>query len=161
MGNSFCHDPLGSVPVYETLRGTRVGVVKLVIGLLYLLMMLLTIRWVQASERRARATFHPDATSSVIFPPFVKILWLSALSNAFIGFLMLFVPVEITGDDTHNNLSISVLLYPLAWGLQHFVVEGVACMLMQKGCGVGAARAAFRQVQRERADLYLRLIASH
>ena len=58
---------------------------------------------------------------------------------------MLFVPVEITGDDTHNNISISVLLYPLAWGLQHFVVEGIACMLMQKGCGVGAARAAFKQ----------------
>lgn len=81
----------------------------------------------------------------MIFPPFVKILWLSALSNAFIGFLMLFVPVEITGENTHDNLSISVLLYPLAWALQHFVVEGVACMLMQKGCGVGAAKTAFKQ----------------
>ena len=94
---------------------------------------------------QARTTFHPDATNTVIFPPFVKILWLSALSNAFIGVLMLVVPVEITGDDTHANLSISVLLYPLAWALQHFVVEGIACMLMQKGCGVGAARAAFKQ----------------
>jgi hypothetical protein len=93
---------------------------------------------------QARTTFHPDASNTVIFPPFVKILWISALSNAFIGFLMLVIPVEMTGDSTHDNLSISVLLYPLAWAMQHFVVEGVAFMLMQKGCGVGAARSAFK-----------------
>jgi hypothetical protein len=111
-----------------------------------LLVSVLLIYWLFCfpSCVQARTTFQPDATNTVIFPPFVKILWLSALSNAFIGVLMLVVPVEITGDNTHNNLSISVLMYPLAWALQHFVVEGVACMLLQKGCGVGAARAAFK-----------------
>ena len=97
------------------------------------------------SSLQARTTFHPDATNTVIFPPFVKILWLSALSNAFMGILMLTIPVEITGSDAHENISITVLLYPLAWALQHFVVEGIAFMLMQKGCGVGAATTAFRQ----------------
>lgn len=102
------------------------------------------IKRVVFSVCQARTTFNPDATSTVIFPPFVKILWVSALSSAFIGLLMLLVPVEITGEEAHDNLQITRLLYPLAWGLQHFVVEGVAFMLLQKGCGMGAGRKAFR-----------------
>ena len=47
MGGGFCFDPLGSFPVYDTLENTRVGVVKLIIGILYFVMMLFTIYWVK------------------------------------------------------------------------------------------------------------------
>jgi hypothetical protein len=50
----FCYDPLGSASVYETLEGTRVGVVKLVIGALYLVMMFITIGWVKMNETKVR-----------------------------------------------------------------------------------------------------------
>ena len=48
----FCHDPLGSVPVYDTLEDTKVGVVKLIIGILYLCMMFITIVWVNRNEKK-------------------------------------------------------------------------------------------------------------
>lgn len=51
---SFCHDPLGSVPVYDTLENTTVGVVKLIIGILYFVMMFITIGWVKMNEKKVR-----------------------------------------------------------------------------------------------------------
>jgi hypothetical protein len=50
----FCHDPLGSVPVYDTVKDTQVGVVKLIIGILYLVMMFITIGWVKMNEKKVR-----------------------------------------------------------------------------------------------------------
>ena len=49
--SNFCNDPLGSAPVYETVKETRVGVVKFIIGIIYLGMMFITIGWVKMNER--------------------------------------------------------------------------------------------------------------
>lgn len=56
----YCHDPLGSVPVYDTVRDTEVGVVKFIIGILYLIMMFITIGWVKLNENKVRVKRERD-----------------------------------------------------------------------------------------------------
>ena len=50
--SDFCVDPLGYAPVYDTVKGTKVGVVKFIIGILYLFMMFITIFWVKRNEKK-------------------------------------------------------------------------------------------------------------
>lgn len=136
----FCSDPMGAFPVYAVHDGLQVGLFTMLIALLYFFMMFVTIGWVKLNEKKAREEFSPMAVKSVMFPPYVNILWVTAFSNAFIGFLFLVVPVKITnGDDDASEY-----LYPIAWAIQHFVIEGIAFMFMRKGCGVDAARQTFR-----------------
>lgn len=136
----FCSDPLSAYPVYTVYDDLEIGLVKVVIALLYFCMTFVTIGWVKLNERKAREEFSPKAVNSVIFPPYVRILWVSAFSNAYIGFLFLFVPVRITAQDKDA----SEYLYPIAWAIQHFVIEGIAFMFMQKGCGIGATRTSMK-----------------
>lgn len=129
---------MAAYPVYKTYDEIEIGFLKLIIALLYFFMMFVTIGWVKLNEKRAKQEYSPRAVSSVIFPPYVSILWVSALSNAYIGILFMFIPVRINGSDSDA----SEYLYPIAWSIQHFVIEGIAFMFMQKGCGIGAARRA-------------------
>lgn len=135
----FCDDPANAHPVYATLANEEIGLLRVLIGGGYLAMLAVTIAWVKTSERAAARELTPRAVESVIFPVYAQILWLNVICNAYIGVLLLFVPVSITGD----SRDISRYLYPLSYSLQHFIIEGVAFMLMQKGCGVGAAKRAF------------------
>lgn len=135
----FCDDPTNAFPLYTTFSGEDIGLIRVVIGCLYVLMLGVTIAWVKISERAAAREMTPRTVNSVMFPIYTKILWLNVLCNAYIGVLLLVVPVSI-GD---SNSDISRYLYPLSYSMQHFLIEGVAFMLMQKGCGVAAAKNAF------------------
>lgn len=134
----FCKDPLSAYPIYTSFT-QDVGVVKFIIALSYFTMMLVTMFWLRKQQRNAEKG-DSKAVHSVLFPFYTQLLWLSAISNMYLGLLMLLIPVEITGD----NSGMSNLLYPSAWAVQHFVVEGIAVMLMQKGCGRGSAVKAAR-----------------
>ena len=136
----FCDDPSNAYPLYETIANEEIGLVRVLIGVFYTLMLLVTIAWVKINERAAAKELSPHAVHSVMFPVYTQILWLNVICNAYIGVLLLFVPVSITG----NSTDISLYLYPLSYSMQHFIIEGVAFMLMQKGCGVGSAKKAFR-----------------
>lgn len=136
----FCDDPSNAYPLYTTIANKDIGFLRVLIGVIYVLMLVVTIIWVKSNERVAAKEQTHHAVNSVIFPVYTRILWLNVICNAYVGLLLLFVPVSITD----NSSDISRYLYPLSYSIQHFLIEGVAFMLMQKGCGKGAARKAIR-----------------
>lgn len=139
---SLCEDPLYYYSVSNFLPhviNEKVGVFAFIIAILYLVMTMLTIFWINLQERFVRNNdSNGDSVKSVIFPIFTLILWLSALSSAYIGVLMLFEPIN---THTHNH-NYTPWLYALAYTLQHAVIEGIAFLFMQKGCGVHGAKQA-------------------
>lgn len=133
----FCENVLELYPVGQPILPGNVGILKLIIGILYMAMVGITIYWIHYQEKMAR-NGDEGAVKSVIFPIFTKMMWMSAFSSLFIGILLIFVPAHVT----NSNSGFKIILYPLAWTFQHAVIEGIAFMLMQKGCGVHAAKTA-------------------
>ena len=135
----FCDNVMEWYPIGVHTLGHHVGVIRLVVVILYVMMMSLTIFWIHLQEHNARMG-DSKAMKSVIFPIFVRMMWLSAFSNFTLALLMLLVPVDFTS----TNSTAATVLYPLAFSLQHAVMEGIAFLLMQKGCGNFAAARAGR-----------------
>lgn len=109
---------------------------KLILGICYFSSAVITVLWLRLLEKQ---NFH--RVESAIFPAFIKLVWLSLLGNAYVGILIIFVPVTIN----QNNSIQACVLYALAWALQHFAIEGIAFMFMQKGVGFYAAKTATKK----------------
>jgi hypothetical protein len=131
----FCDNPLESWVIGMSFFGNdQVGIIKLIVGLLYILMAAITIGWINIQARNARNGDN-DAVKSVIFPIFTIMMWVSAFTSISVALVILFVPVDLTSRNDSN----ARWLYPTVFTLQHIVLEGVAFLLMQKGCGKYAA----------------------
>lgn len=119
-----------------------IGSLMMIYGGLHILMSLITISWIKRKEYEARheTKVAEDAAKSVIFPVFVQFLWLSIIVNIMAGLIVIFVPL----DPINQNNTETSLMYSLMWAAQHVVIEGIAFLLMQKGCGQHAARQAAR-----------------
>jgi hypothetical protein len=137
----FCTDLSGYYPVHDYIPGlqTNIGIVLLAAGLLNVFMSLVTVFWIRRQRYLAQEeTDNDEAVNSVIFPVFVRLLWLSVTVNIFSGILVILVPLHRAGENT----PITSALYGFLWAMQHGVLEGVAFLLMQKGCGQHAAKRA-------------------
>lgn len=78
---------------------------------------------------------------SVIFPIFVDVMWTNSFLNFTVGVLLL----TIEDPDTYAHPSLkSTVVYSVIWGLQHFLIEGVAFLLLQKGLGLNSALKAIK-----------------
>jgi hypothetical protein len=110
----------------------HVNVIRLLIGILYLIMMNVTVIWIYIQKRNAMAGDNM-AVESVIFPLFINIMWILAASDFLIGILIIFLPINLDGD--HPISTLALVLYPIGFTSQHAVIEGVAFLLLQKGCG--------------------------
>jgi hypothetical protein len=131
----FCENPLESFVLGVSFFGNdQVGVVKLVVGILYIVMAGITVGWINIQSRNARRGDN-EAVKSVIFPIFTVMMWVSAFTSLSVALVILFVPVDLTSRNDSN----ARWLYPAVFTLQHIVLEGVAFLLMQKGCGKYAA----------------------
>lgn len=131
----FCHNPLENFPIGVTFFGNdQVGVIKLIVGILYILMALITVLWINIQAHNARRGDN-EAVKSVIFPIFTIMMWISAFTSLSVAIVILFIPVDLT----ERNDTSARYLYPAVFTLQHIVLEGVAFLLMQKGCGKYAA----------------------
>lgn len=132
---SFCENPLESWVIGVSFFGNdQVGIVKLIVGILYILMALITVLWINIQSHNARRGDN-EAVKSVIFPVFTVMMWISAFTSLSVAIVILFIPVDLTA----RNHSDARYLYPAVFTLQHVVLEGVAFLLMQKGCGKYAA----------------------
>lgn len=115
----------------------HINLLRLIIGLFYILMMNVTVVWIYHQKRSAEKGDNV-AVESVIFPLFINIMWVLAISDFFIGMLIILVPVNV-----HENVTkLALALYPLGYACQHAVLEGVAFLLLQKGCGYYGSRQA-------------------
>lgn len=135
----FCTNLSGYYPVHDYIPGlqTNIGIVLLVAGLLNVFMSLVTVFWIKRQSYLAQEeTENADAVKSVIFPVFVRLLWLSVAVNTFSGILVILAPLHRAGQNT----ALTSALFAFVWAMQHGVLEGVAFLLMQKGCGQHAAK---------------------
>jgi small-conductance mechanosensitive channel len=138
----FCENPLDAFHLGVVFfRNSDVGVVKLIVGLLYICMACVTVFWIHLQAYYARQGDN-EAVKSVIFPIFTAIMWASAFTSVSVALVILFVPVDLT---KHSN-SHARFLYPIVFSMQHMVLEGVVFLLMQKGCGKYAALKAGRMI---------------
>jgi hypothetical protein len=128
IGVMFCRNLLDST--VEISSSTHVNMARILIGVLYLIMMNVTIIWIIKQKRMA---FRGDnlAVESVIFPLFLNIMWLLALSDCYIGLLIIFLPLNLNEDISNTQF----ILYPIGYIIQHAILEGIAFLLLQKGCG--------------------------
>lgn len=74
----------------------------------------------------------------VIFPIYLPFLWFSALSDSFVGLVILFCDISYRGTNPWPQ----AIAASTAFSLQHFVIEGTAFVLMQYGCGYQAVKQA-------------------
>lgn len=132
---SFCDNPLENWVIGVSFFGNdQVGIFKLIVGILYIVMALITVLWINIQSHNARRGDN-EAVKSVIFPIFTIMMWISAFTSLSVAIVILFIPVDLT----ERNRSDARYLYPAVFTLQHIVLEGVAFLLMQKGCGKYAA----------------------
>lgn len=137
----FCTDLSGYYPIHDYIPGlsTNIGLVLLVAGLLNVFMSLVTVIWIRRQRYLAQEeTDNDEAVNSVIFPVFVRLLWLSVTVNIISGVSVILVPLHRAGENTPATAAI----FGFVWAMQHGVLEGVAFLLMQKGCGQHAAKRA-------------------
>lgn len=142
MSNAFCSDALTFYPIDGIIKGlppNQIGLLMAISGILNIFMSLFTVIWIKRNEYEAQLdNGREDAAKSVIFPVFVVVLWLNVLANSYAGVIVALVPINPIGI---NDFKFS-WLYASMYALQHTIIEGVAFLLMQKGCGYHAGKAA-------------------
>lgn len=135
-----CVNILSYYPIQSFIPGcpNTIGIFMFILGAIYILMSLLTIAFIKSQE--FKASKQDSEVVSNIFPIFVNVLWLSALASIVAGIVVCFVPF----DPINGNNILSASLYAFMSSFQHAVIEGIAFLLMQKGCGQYAAITAFK-----------------
>ncbi len=141
LSKGYCEESLQYYPLQDLIPGvlSDVGLLMLFSGLLNIVMSALTIVWIKRNEIEAQSEgAREEAAKSVIFPVFVKVLWASAIINVYAGITMSLLPIR----PEKSNDSVSATNFALVRALKHCVMEGVAFLLMQKGCGSYAVKRA-------------------
>ena len=116
-------------------NGPYISLVTVALSFIYIAMGFVIIYFIKIQERNARLG-DSTATKSVIFPVFVSCLWLNAIINVYIGIIFI-------SDVWMKDSLIPALLFAVAFGLQHCLVDGVAILLMKKGLGWDGVKTAF------------------
>ena len=139
MGHNVCSDFYSSYPASDYLPGVfgNVGIGGIVIGFVYFLSSAITIAWIRTQQQNALRGME-GAAKHVIFPIYLPIMWISALSDAFRGLVIFFVKTSVNGPTSWEDS----IIVAAAFGIQHFVIEGIAVILIQYGCGKRAIRTA-------------------
>jgi hypothetical protein len=139
--STFCDDALTYYPIDKIIPGlppNEIGLLMAISGILNIAICIITIIWIKYNEIEAQWYYGDDAVQSVIFPVFVVVVWANILSNIYAGFIVALVPINPIGS---NNLVFSCL-YASMTASQHVILEGIAFLLMQKGCGYHALFSA-------------------
>lgn len=132
---SVCTNILEFYPINRFIPGAPddIGFFMLVTGAINVFMSLLTLVWIKTQESLAQK-YGGEGVRSVVFPIFVKVLYASAICNIYTAGIVTFVPLKATGD----NEGLTSVLYATMWTLEHGILEGIAILLMRKGCGMQA-----------------------
>jgi hypothetical protein len=139
MADAFCENLVdyGNVKIFTN---DEIGAVMIVLGACYFFMSLLIMFFINYQEKQALRG-DDRAVQSVIFPIFVKMLWMNAIINIYIAMIMIcfdFNPYEVSSNEG------GVWAFAIMYALQHWLIEGVAILLMQKGLGRNAAFRSLR-----------------
>lgn len=133
----FCTNFFSDYAVARYARGGQIGIFMIISGLMYFLTSGIILYWIKRQQWYAMQG-DQEAVKAVIFPLYVKVLWLNFFANMMFGVVI--ITMEPPSD--HSLPPGTAIIYGLTWGVQHFVIEGVAFLLMQKGLGNYAAKTA-------------------
>ena len=122
--NTFNHPP----------RFLGMGYMRLLAAFLFLSLAASTLFFVFLQRKLAAASSR-KGSSSAIFPAFENFLYLLIVVNIYTGVLILSTDYEVGGKITYVNF-----LFAVAISFQHVISEGIAFMLMQRGCGYYAIK---------------------
>lgn len=125
--NFFSFDALGGTSLYGVLLSS-----------MYLFNVSLTLYWIFIQTRNAQRGIEA-AAQYVIFPQYTKILLCSALADLVLALLWLFLKDAFYENRTDFGIACAVAA---SYAFQHFVLEGLAALFMQYGCGTDATRKA-------------------
>ena len=82
-----CHNILSVYPIYRLSEyHDQIGVFLFVIAIIYLVNSFIILYWIKKQEDAAKLGDH-KAVKSVIFPVFVDVMWLNAVSNSCVYYL--------------------------------------------------------------------------
>jgi serine/threonine protein kinase len=93
----------------------------------------------QSQQRRFLESVMPQGqsrSSLLVLPVYRWALWGLALTDLMQGVANVIIKLKTPG----GNLLSTSLIFGFAWGSYHFVLEGIAFLLMQQGCGRFALR---------------------
>jgi hypothetical protein len=137
----FCTHLLSVNPTGTSLSLNHNGIVPFIGGIFDLLSTLLVIFWINTSEIQARkgGADGDRAAKSVIFPAFKQFLWLSLVVYLWEG-----LTEAIMSPDRMDNGMGSAVYIASFNSIRHCVIDGVAFLLLQRGCGKNAARTALK-----------------
>lgn len=96
------------------------GILLLFSGLLNCIMSIVTIYWIKQNEFSAEYDVlvkQEEAIRNVIFPVFVKVLWLSAIINVYAAIVTLLIPQvpNNTGKDSYYCCNVVHIPYRERW----------------------------------------------
>ena len=134
---NFCEDIYTWNSLRRYLPGVEsdVGIGGLILGVVYFCSACATLYSIRKNRQNALLGVE-GAAMRVIFPIYLPLLFFSALSDFFVGLIILFVPINFREPNSWN----AALPLATAFAFQHFVIEGTAFTLMQYGCGYQAFR---------------------
>ena len=137
--NGVCSDLITSYQlsdIFPAVQGS-IGVGALLLGAFYLFNTILTLYWINTQKRSAENGIE-GAARYVMFPLYMPFMWASASSDLLVGLIVLF----ISYDSYQSNSWPTTIAVSSMWCVQHWVIEGIACLLLQYGCGMQAVRKA-------------------
>lgn len=137
--NGICGDLLDAIPVnqYFPWVSSGVGAGEAIFGLAYVFNSMLMTFWIYQQRRNAQRGID-GAAMYVIFPIYIPFMIMSVISDLSVGVITFFYPITY---DSPNPWPLAIAA-AFVYGLQHFVLEGIAFTMMQYGCGYQAARKA-------------------
>lgn len=145
MPDSVCFNWIQSYPIDTWLPGAtgKIGVGGILLFFLYISSASMTLVWVHFQRIRA-ALGDLNATKYVIFPIYIPYMWASAFSDFLMALLLaagsMSGNVQVNIEDP-NTIAASAGI-GVIFGFQHFVIEGIAFILLQFGCGYQSRKTA-------------------
>jgi hypothetical protein len=127
MGHEYCS---GLVP-HSFLPGSHSDSLATIGATLYFLMGFLTLVFIQYGKYAVKRAGEEGKVRSILFPAFEYCLYLQAVVSVYTGVVIILVPI----DPGEANSETQSLIFASVWALQHGVVEGLAILLNQNGCG--------------------------
>jgi hypothetical protein len=139
MVKNACYDIMAAYPLSGFIPGlgfdNGIGALELVLACVYLLNASLMLFWIYQQRKKASQGVE-GASMYVIFPVYMPFMWISVLADLLLSCVLLFT----SHSNFHTGLSWgqSVAL-AFVYAFDHFVIEGIAFIMMQYGCGYQAA----------------------
>jgi hypothetical protein len=122
----ICRDLLSWSPL--VISGYEFGTIRFLIAVTFLLSISLVLFWIHRQEKNVKLGFSQD---SIIFPHFIRLLYLIAIVDCFTLLILLIVEVVLPSSLAY----VTIIFYCLCGALQQIFTEGIAFLFLQKGCG--------------------------